>query len=321
MKSIMILTEGGSNIGLGHVARCKALYDEAVAQGYEVEFIVNTSDEIIELLEQIDVQYVDWCNFSFIQNKIKNYHNLIVDSYLASKKVYEQLVQQAGHCLILDDLNRIDYPDDATVVNLSLEASESRDHYYSGKDYIILRKPFTESRHKTINKNVERVLITLGSAGNQSSQVLMESLAGHYPHIHFYVLLASDESVEKLYQGHIHRLDQLGSKGMMEQIIQADLVITAAGQTLLEIIRAQTPFIPIATADNQQNNISGLINGGLSEKVVHINSPMFDQEVLQQFERLLSYQERQKLSDDLNGLIDGNGSKRVIQLLINCGQD
>ncbi|WP_411953825.1 hypothetical protein ACKXGF_11330 [Alkalibacillus sp. S2W] len=321
MKSIMILTEGGSNIGLGHVARCKALYDEAVAQGYEVEFIVNTSDESIQLLEQSDVQYVDWCKCSFIQNKIKDHHNLIVDSYLAGKTVYEQLVQQAGHCLILDDLNRIDYPNDATVVNLSLEASESRDHYYSGKDYIILRKPFTESRHKTINQDVERVFITLGSAGNQSSQALMESLAGHYPHIHFYVLLAGDESVESLDQHNIYRLDQLWPKDMIEQIIQADLVITAAGQTLLEIIRTQTPFIPIATADNQQNNVSGLIDGGLSMKVVHLDSPMFYQEVLQQFERLLSYQERQKLSDDLSGLIDGNGSKRVIQLLINGGQD
>ncbi|MDQ0159582.1 glycosyltransferase [Alkalibacillus salilacus] len=321
MKSIIILTEGGSNIGLGHIARCKALYDEAVAQGYEVEFIVNTSDESIKLLEQVDVQYVDWCNFSFIQNKIKDYHNLIVDSYLVSKTVCEQLVQQAGHCLILDDLNRIDYPGNAMVVNLSLEASESRSHYYSGRDYIILRKPLTETRHKTINQDVERVFITLGSAGNQSTQALMKSLAGKYPYIHFYVLLAGDESVESLNQTHIHRLDQIGPDDMLEQIMQADIVITAAGQTLLEVIRTQTPFIPIATADNQQNNVASLINGGLNEKVIRIDSPMFYQDVLKQFERLLSYQERQKLSDELSGLIDGNGSKRVIQLLINGGQD
>jgi spore coat polysaccharide biosynthesis predicted glycosyltransferase SpsG len=45
----------------------------------------------------------------------------------------------------------------------------------------------------------------------------------------------------------------------MELMVKSDLAITAAGQTIYELLATQTPFIPIKVIENQENNVNGFI--------------------------------------------------------------
>ncbi|MET3682980.1 spore coat polysaccharide biosynthesis predicted glycosyltransferase SpsG [Alkalibacillus flavidus] len=313
---IKILTEGGTGIGLGHVARCKALFDEAVAQGYDVQIIVNTSDESISMLDDVNVQYLDWRDPEFIEHHIENGHYLIVDSYLANQDIYEQLVNQSAHCLILDDFHRMPYPKHSTVVNISLNEPKIKDRSFSGRDYIILRAPFSEVITKDIQRHVKRVFITLGSAGEQATQSLIDNLTQYYPSIHLYVLISGNASLKISAEQQVQVLKNLDPREMMEQFIESDIVITAAGQTMFEVIKTGTPFIPVSTVDNQRQNVSSLMNNDLVEQVVLSKSLTFDQDILQQFQNLLRFDVRQAISLTLRNFIDGQGSKRVMQILM-----
>lgn len=60
MKKIFILTEGGKNIGFGHITRCIALCQAFKERGISPEFILNTDKTTAELLKSIKHKIFNW---------------------------------------------------------------------------------------------------------------------------------------------------------------------------------------------------------------------------------------------------------------------
>ena len=89
---VIILTEGGKNIGFGHITRCSALYQAFEEKGIIPEFIVNGDDSILDLLSDKRHQIFNWIEKKeYLFDYIKNADIVIIDSYLAEKDIYERI--------------------------------------------------------------------------------------------------------------------------------------------------------------------------------------------------------------------------------------
>jgi spore coat polysaccharide biosynthesis predicted glycosyltransferase SpsG len=168
-SKVIIFTEGGEKIGFGHITRCIALSQAIEDKGYASELIVNADDSILDFIEDRNYQIFDWITEQGkLTGLIKDADFVIIDSYLAEKRIYDKISKITdGNLLMIDDCCRLEYPR-GIVVNPSIYGDKlnypqkDRVTYLLGKDYIILRKEFWEVPHKKINIEIKNILITFG---------------------------------------------------------------------------------------------------------------------------------------------------------------
>ena len=162
INRVIIFTEGGDNIGFGHITRCSALYEEIESRDIEVLFVI-FGKNIDDLLKGKRYLNKDWKDREFLKFFLKEDDYIIIDSYLADIETYKFISESTKKCLYIDDNNRISYPK-GIVLNPVLYDEvvyKTENIVLQGKDYIILRKEFLETTTDTVEKNID-VLITLG---------------------------------------------------------------------------------------------------------------------------------------------------------------
>ncbi len=113
---VLIFTEGGSNIGFGHIIRCFSIYEELRRRGIETHFITYGDFESTEILKDVKFESINWYSHSYLKDFIKEDDYCIVDSYIAEEDTYEVISNLARTCLFLDDYYRIKYPKGTVII-------------------------------------------------------------------------------------------------------------------------------------------------------------------------------------------------------------
>ncbi|MEH7106771.1 bifunctional UDP-2,4-diacetamido-2,4,6-trideoxy-beta-L-altropyranose hydrolase/GNAT family N-acetyltransferase [Bacillus sp. JJ1764] len=323
---VLIFTEGGSQIGQGHISRCSSLYDELDHQGIESELIIHGDAVDKGIINDRKHKMVNWLSPSFLNATIKPNDYGIVDSYLADEKIYHVIADRAKKCLFIDDYGRIHYPK-GIVVNPSLYTktvtypNQAMTSYLLGSDFIILRKAFMNIDRDPPLPKVTNVLITMGGADPQNlTPAIMSKLCPHYPDITFHVIIGPSfrnrAEINTCLDSNIKLYEHVASEEMKWIMLKCDLAITAAGQTIYELIATQTPFIPIKVADNQFNHALGLVELQLVDEVLNHNDPLLLEKMEEKFKRLLAVSKRNELTAKYKNQIDGLGGKRMISALL-----
>ena len=119
MTALVILTEGGSRCGFGHVTRCSALHDEALARGLAPRFLINGDQEVRQVLGNRSFALLDWRTAECINKNLSQDAFAIVDSYMADLEVYELISASCKRAVFIDDNKRLVYPA-GIVVNPSI---------------------------------------------------------------------------------------------------------------------------------------------------------------------------------------------------------
>jgi UDP-2,4-diacetamido-2,4,6-trideoxy-beta-L-altropyranose hydrolase len=328
MKSMraLIFTEGGSQIGLGHISRSSSLYDELAEREIEVEFIINSDTCQIEIIKNKQYKVVNWLSKEFLTNYIKQSDYCIVDSYLASQDLYGVISNQSKKSLFIDDNGRIEYPE-GIVVNPSLSTEAIKypindtSCYLLGPKYIILRSPFIQVNRENINQQVKEVLITLGGSDiHNLTPSILNRLIKNNSEITFNIVIGNAfnniEEIKSLSLNNITFHENATASEMLTIMLKSDFAITAAGQTIYELLATQTPFIPIKVVENQYHNILALKELELVETALEYNDTFFSEKLIFEFENLMKYRTRIEVVEKYKGVIDGLGSKRIIEYLI-----
>lgn len=278
-NNLYIFTEGGDGIGFGHITRCSALYEKALEQNLNPKFIV-FGKNIEETLKQYNHEIREWKDIDYLSTLITKEDFVIVDSYLASIEIYQKISNLSKKSLYIDDNMRLDYPS-GIVVNPSLYGDQlnyplKKDiKYLLGKDYIILRKEFEniEKKEKNKDKEIRKILITLGGTDikNLTPKILkiLKNINSEYQ-IRVVIGRSFDNINEILLEktSNIELLYNLTAFQMLNEMKNSDLVISACGQTIYELLVAGTVFIPIVVIENQINNAIGLEKLGIFDKVL-----------------------------------------------------
>ncbi|WP_346661516.1 bifunctional UDP-2,4-diacetamido-2,4,6-trideoxy-beta-L-altropyranose hydrolase/GNAT family N-acetyltransferase [uncultured Methanobrevibacter sp.] len=270
--NVVILTEGGKNYGLGHVARCCSIYQAFEEYDIFPKFVVNGDESVKTILLNIPFEILDWLNDC---SRFSNSDIVIVDSYLADLDFYNNISNNVPLVVYIDDNNRIAYPK-GIIVNGTLDTSNmnyiQREDitYLVGNEFIPLRKDFWDIPKLKINDSVESILITLG--GNDLRNLtpkLLELLNTHFSNVTKKVIIADSfnnvSEIEKLKNDSVELIYLPDSEQIINTMASVDLAISASGQTLYELACMGIPTIAIGIIDNQKNNITNWINQGFIE--------------------------------------------------------
>lgn len=322
---IKIFTEFSENIGLGHVSRCSSIYEEAKKISKEVEFIIHGDVKKLLFLENKDIINKDWLDGNYLELENISDSYCVVDSYIASEHILSKLSNLSKGIVFIDDTNRVDYKR-GLVVNpsLSIEGLNYRKkteiEYLWGKDYVILRKAFIGLERKYIRKQVETVIIVMGGSDMKKMlPVIIESICNKYKNIKFNIVVGLSNNLielKKIVSRNVEVYSNIDDNKMKDLMLNSDCAITAAGQTVYELLSTQTPFIPIKIAENQLNNVKSLQRMNLIEDWIDFNSENFNSELNHKFFQILDYEKRKEIVLKYRGLVDGYGAKRIIQKLI-----
>lgn len=323
---VYIFTEAGSQYGYGHITRCSSIYNELVNRQVEVRLIINGDDKVEEVVKEKKYTIINWLSDDYLTSLLTNDDFAIVDSYLADEDIYQSIARLSKRALFIDDNMRLDYPK-GIVVNPSLYGKElnypsNKDtEFLLGPEFVLLREAFLRNSNKHIHSNVNEVLVTLGGADvrNLTPKVL-QLLRDNYPTIIKNVVIGKGftnvDEIESIDDPRIKLFYNVDENRMKELMVQSGFAITAAGQTIHELIKTETPFIPIKVIDNQKNNAKALIRYNLVNSVLDSDDQELFHLLSQEIEYIMNYNNRINLVNNLSGIIDGLGSSRIVSNLV-----
>jgi len=306
-KRVGIFTEGGEGIGLGHLTRCCALAFALQQKGYNSAMFIFSADDVAYVVHPFRARHIDWkADIGSVISK-ERLSFAIVDSYLASRDVYDAISDILdGKLLIIDDCMRLTYPK-SFVVNPSIYG-ETLEYpkgdgrrYLLGKDYIILRPDFWEVGPKKIKDNIENIFLTLG--GSADKEIL--------------------EQIAVFIQGHsdayVRILDSYQTKysavQMREMMSVSGLCISAGGQTMYELARLGVPTISVTLDDNHMLNVKALQEAGFSFSAGRIDEDLFFARLKDGLDYMSDPIVRKKCSDAGQKAVDGKGAHRLADII------
>jgi spore coat polysaccharide biosynthesis predicted glycosyltransferase SpsG len=324
---ILILTEGGKDTGFGHISRCVALAEgiKEYKKNVDIEFIIKGDNSIKKIIKNnFKVKLKDWItNHKYLG--LKKVDFVIIDSYLAPKKVYDFLYNilclSGNHKLIcIDDYHRIDYPP-CILINPSLKAKKieykkpSATLYLSGKKYIILRKDFWSVPKKYIRKCIREVLVTFGGKiYPYFTKKLLKFLMKNFPQFNYHIIV-NPESILSRKNCNFNFYSYISASDMKNLMLKCDIAISGGGQTLYELARVGLPTLVICFANNQKNNIEGLKERRVIDYIGSYRDKNLFSNLKKSIDNLFLCQKRMKKAKLLKKAIDGNGVKRIVKIL------
>ena len=197
---------------------------------------------------------------------------------------------------------------------------------FGGTDYIILRSPFENIKRDSANTVVKTVMITIGGSDLRNlTPTIIKKICSKYPKIRFEIIkgaaLYNLGEMEEQFTDNIFLHYNVDSNTMKDLMISSDFAISAAGQTIYELLATKTPFIPIKIADNQTNNIDSLIKMNLIDKSIDFSTSTNIRELKNSFMKMLDFSVRQNMINKFQKVLDSKGRTRIINKLLNSIDD
>ena len=323
---VIFLTEGGSLTGLGHIMRCVSLQQAFEEKGINSKFFINGDVSITNLKLDIDLEIIDWTtNKNKIKPFLKKENIVIIDSYLASFDIYKEISNTVNIPVYVDDYNRFEFPQ-GIVLNGSISAEHlnyprnDKIKYLLGTAYQPIRKAFWEVPQKTISEKIGNILITFG--GNDLRNLtpkILKFLRHPISNVRKHVIIGQGFKNLNLIEESRDQNTMIYFSPKIEDIkslmLDSDLAISSAGQTLYELARVGVPTLAIKIINNQSTNLMGW------EKTNFILdmgdwSKISQDSVIKHYKSLQSRELRMKKSNIGRLTIDGQGSRRVVNYLL-----
>ena len=343
------------NIGSGHVMRCLTLANALGKRGIQAGFVCRAHEgNLISFIEQqgyavhnLGAPQVHREGFSGYESWLGVHPRVdaeetarhfrgngpvwvVADHYGIGDCWERAIKKQADKVIVIDDLaNRNHYCD--LLIDSSFQRSTSDydglvpsgSRVLAGTRYCLLRDEFVEVRQVTPKKPSplppKRILISLGGVDlhNSASLILDELERTQLPNSTEIDVVIGHACPHKTTLEHQSRHARLsvsvhqGVTDMAQRIIAADLCIGAVGSSIWERCCLGCPSIVATLAPNQEEGAGKLQSTG----VVLSFSPS----CIGQLQRLidgLTSSELKLLSDNGLRLVDGLGTERVIQTML-----
>jgi len=325
--NVFLVTESINNSGLGHLTRCLSLYHAFEEKNITPKMIINSDVAPREVVGRANILQFNW-----LKNKNRLYKILeradvvVVDSYLAGWDFYRTISRLAKVPVYFDDNKRLFYPS-GIVINGALNAEKlnypAKDYirYLLGRQFIPLRKEFWEISPKQTRNNIRTILISLGGSDSRNlTAKILKSVNKSYPHQTKKIVIGFDfknlKDIEQAKDKNTELVFSPDAETMKKLMMEADVAISAAGQTLYELARIGTPAVAIAVVGNQLNNVKAWEETAL----IKYAGWWRDKELINRMKACLKELENKKLRRDISYrgriLVDGRGSKRIVKTIL-----
>jgi len=323
---ILILTEGGKNIGFGHLTRCIALAEVFIAKHLSVKLIVDGDKSIGGLLKNGKYKVCNWMkNTHMIFEHYTKGDVIIIDSYKAGKNNYKRIASFAKTAVYIDDSKRLNYPK-GIVINGMLYAKElkypvnNKIFYLLGPKYALIRKGFFDTEKKNVRKIVKIAMITFGGTNNNKLQKrILSFLKEKFPQIKSFFIIRNNANKYINSTKHADNATIVTNptcRDIKKIMHTADIAISAGGQTLNELAVMGVPAIGVCISKNQEMNLQKWHNAGLLEFVGWHNDPKLLIKLQNALNKLMDYKTRKKMLKKSKAIMDTKGAQRVAEAIL-----
>ena len=279
MKKIIFRVDASPEIGAGHFMRCIALSQSFVDIGIKPVFLTQTTNQF--LLDKAIDDGIKIIRIEMDSNLAKDafYVNevaretgaewIILDGYDFITTEYQSNVKKSGKkVLCIDDLAEEFFTCDA-VINQNIGAEmfnyscEPQTKLFLGTKYLLIKREFKKltNRKRTIPEQAKNILVTLGGEGSYVSEGIEKIINAinllPYSDLHAKVLIGSkfnDINYTNTLKRHTKiKIDLLPFVSDMYKLMDwADVVVTAAGSTIWELMLTHSPMLVFTIVDNQK---------------------------------------------------------------------
>lgn len=250
-KRVLFVTQGNASLGLGHVYRCLLLAHEI--SEHQVLFLCTSQSEIAySRIASFDYQTI-MQQGDLAAQVLSLSPDLVINDILDTDAHYVGALKQAGHRVVNFEDNGPGAELADLVFNALYEDGPSpRPNLRAGHQYFCLRDEFDSARRRPPAPEVREVLITFGGTDpNDFTRQTLETLlplarargiglnivAGP-GYQHKAALLAR---LEELGDPSLSFSD--GTRVISSMMERADLAISSAGRTVLELVHMRKPCI------------------------------------------------------------------------------
>ena len=324
--NVVFLTEGGKDVGLGHITRCISLYQAFEERGVASILIVNGDRAAEGVLSGKKYKIIDWLeNHDEMISMVGGADVAVVDSYLAPYEFYEALSHIVRLPVYFDDDRRLDYPE-GIIVNGAINAEQisyprrERLIYLLGTGYTLLRKAFWRVPDREIRDNLETIMITFG--GNDTRNMtpkVLKLLTGRHQFLRKKVVIGEGfthtDEIKQVIDDKTELIYGPNDETIISIMLESDIALSAAGQTLYELARTGTPTIAIGVADNQSHNISGWLKEGFINFAGWWDDAKVMSNIETEIEMLEGAEVRHRKSETGRASMSGGGSKRLAEAI------
>ena len=308
--TVVFRLRANARVGSGHIYHCLQLADELADQ--HLRFLLVDCDPFVhELIEEHGYEHRTECDLAADLEAIAGGEGarLVVNDVLDTT-AREVLVQRAAGFRVvnIEDLGPGSRFADWVVNALYPIDETSKSNIVSGPAYATLRTEFRDLPPKQIRPRPQRVLISFGGTdpgrlGPRCARLLQQRLDG----IEIRVIVGHTAPGDDFPEGIAvaHRV-----RSMAAEMLETDLLITAAGRTVYEAAATGTPVAVLAQGARDATHV----HLGYDSGVVFLGiGPLVDDEhIVGVVQRLLGdHGLRSELSDRLRASIDDRGAARI----------
>jgi spore coat polysaccharide biosynthesis predicted glycosyltransferase SpsG len=288
--AITVIADAGPHAGLGHVARCSALTVALRARGLDVHpFALGA----IEPSERIGVE---WHPVSE-PPRLDAGAPLVLDSYVLDPSAGTELARRATTAVMHDQPGS---PIDAAalVIASGRQPAEAPPSWLCGPRYACLAPRYWGASASL--REPRSLLVTLGSGGDTGQ--LAGALAAAVPDLHVRVV-RGPYATGDVVSDEVEIIE--APPTLFDLLLDADLVVCAGGQTMLEAAALGVPSVVVVVADNQLGQAGLMRDAGAVVVASERDAPGALAELASDAER------RAKLSANARRTVDGFGALRV----------
>lgn len=326
MKAL-ILTEGGREIGLGHLARCTAVGQALVEAGASVRLLANADTSIADQIVQADGEIGDWLSDGCLRARaLGDCDVALVDSYLAGEDIYSEVADSVAGAAFFDDDIRLPYPS-GLVINGALGAATMEYPptdgvtYLLGGQYAALRREFWDIPPRTAPNEIASVMITVGATDIRNlTATLLAAVADQYPQWRKHVVIGATfedmAEIESCADERTEFVRGANAAAMRDIMLASDIAICGCGQTLCELAHAGTPAIGVLVADNQQAIADGWLNVGFMHYAGQWHDGRLRDKIQAAIKAMLPANIRAERTRAGREHADGQGARRIAERMM-----
>ncbi len=323
----VIFTNGGPSIGLGHIRRCLGLAAVLQEKGWKIIVLEAPGSNIGYLASEMGCDVVPVAsNEGAVAAASEGAQILLIDHYDLDLEVLGNSAMQTGLLVAFDDTGTRALPVDL-VINGSLNAAKidysslGASRVLAGIDYQVLRSDLLPNRTKNPEMPPKKLLITIGGGDPLGLTAdLLEFLGNricpYWPELYVDFIIGPYTPVPRA-SYHPAITCHHAPTGITDLIANADVALSASGQTLMELLYCSVPTVALCLADNQESNIQALDGAGCIISAGYAGRDGWLEQLEQALKQLLENSSlRLKLVSATESMIKGNGAERVVNAMI-----
>ncbi|WP_155847283.1 PseG/SpsG family protein [Asticcacaulis sp. AC402] len=312
MTRLLIRTEAGPEIGMGHFMRCFALAEEARARGIAVVFLINEiSDAVRMRCRAVGATVEVVAGFDALP--VTPGDRVVIDSYEATSAFISGI---AAPVAVIDDLENLDRYDCAVIVNPALAA---RPETYAGRtaaqlllgpQYALIRREFRTSA----TSNAEPfVAVTLGGSDPAGlTGPVARQIHEAIPNTALRVIAGpANRQIKNLRALDLPQMELFVSPPSVANVLAgARLVVVGAGGSLNEVATMGLAGVAVVAYDNQQAELEAC-----PFPVIDARAGLPADFAEQVRELVADSQRLETNARHAHAMIDGEGAGRVIDAI------